>query len=241
MKLWKTKRKNEIFQVLSGRNNCFLIPSENGNMLIDTGLEFAYASLRKHIAHLHLATGKIDYLILTHTHFDHCRNARTIQEEYGSQIVVGEKEADFVEEGYTPIPKGTFPFTKFLVDIGNMLGSGRFSYKPFSAAIRVGDHFNLLDGDLKIDLISTPGHSTGSISIIVDDEIALVGDVMLNMFGDSIFPPFADDVPEMIRSWKKLLGTSCRLFLPGHRKEISRELLEQEFHKYTRKYHLFEK
>jgi hydroxyacylglutathione hydrolase len=241
MKLWKTERKNEIFQVLSGRNNCFLIPSEKGNMLIDTGLEFAYSSLRKDIEHLHLATGKIDYLILTHTHFDHCRNARAIQAEYGSQIVVGEKEADFVEEGYTPIPKGTFTFTKFLVHIGNKLGSGWFSYEPFSADIRVEDHFNLMDGDLKIDLISTPGHSTGSISIIVDDEIALVGDVMLNMFGDAIFPPFADDIPEMICSWEKLLNTSCRLFLPGHRKEISRELLEQEFQKYARKYHLFEK
>jgi hydroxyacylglutathione hydrolase len=238
MKLWKTKRKNEIFQVLSGRNNCFLIPSEKGNMLIDTGLEFAYSSLRKHIEALHLASGKIDYLILTHTHFDHCRNARTIQEDYGSQIVVGEKEADFVEKGHTPIPKGTFPFTKFLVGIGNKLGSGWFSYQSFSADIRVGDHLNLMDGDLKIDLISTPGHSTGSISIIVDDEIALVGDVMLNMFGDSIFPPFADDVPEMIRSWELLLNTSCRLFLPGHRKEISRELLQQEYQKYKQKYHI---
>jgi glyoxylase-like metal-dependent hydrolase (beta-lactamase superfamily II) len=92
MKLWKTERKNEIFQVLSGRNNCFLIPSEKGNMLIDTGLEFAYSSLRKDIEHLHLATGKIDYLILTHTHFDHCRNARAIQAEYGSQIVVGKRK-----------------------------------------------------------------------------------------------------------------------------------------------------
>jgi hydroxyacylglutathione hydrolase len=45
----------------------------------------------------------------------------------------------------------------------------------------------------------------------------------------------------MICSWEKLLNTSCRLFLPGHRKEISRELLEQEFQKYARKYHLFEK
>lgn len=238
MKLWKTKPKNEIFQVLSGRNNCFLIPSEKGNILIDTGLEFAYSSLRKHIEALHLATGKIDYLILTHTHFDHCRNARTIQEEFGSQIVLGEEEADFVKNGYTPIPKGTIPFTKFLVNIGNILGSSWFSYKPFSADIRVGDYFNLMDGDLKIDLISTPGHSDGSISVIVDDEIALVGDVMLNIFGDAIFPPFADDIPEMIRSWEKLLNSSCRLFLPGHRKEISRELLEQEYQKYTQKYHI---
>jgi hydroxyacylglutathione hydrolase len=231
MKLWKTERKNEIFPGAERQEQLLLIPSEKGNMLIDTGLEFAYSSLRKDIEHLHLATGKIDYLILTHTHFDHCRNARAIQAEYGSQIVVGEKEADFVEEGYTPIPKGTFTFTKFLVHIGNKLGSGWFSYEPFSADIRVEDHFNLMDGDLKIDLISTPGHSTGSISIIVDDEIALVGDVMLNMFGDAIFPPFADDIPEMICSCEKLLNTSCRLFLPGHRKEISRELLEQEFSK----------
>jgi glyoxylase-like metal-dependent hydrolase (beta-lactamase superfamily II) len=52
------------------------------------------------------------------------------------------------------------------------------------------------------------------------------------VFGNSIFPPFADDTEIMIKSWKKLLETNCKLFLPGHGKGISRELLEKQYSKH---------
>ena len=67
--------------------------------------------------------------------------------------------------------------------------------------------------------------------MIVDNEIAIVGDAMLRFFKNSVFPPFADDIKEMIKSWGKLLKTECNLFLPGHGKEIKRELLQREYNK----------
>lgn len=231
MKMWKTERKNEIFRVLKGRNNCYLIPSGYGHVLVDTGVKSAYSSIKKNIETLHLVPGNIDYLILTHTHFDHCQNAAALQKEYGCKIVVGDQEADFTDQGFTPLPRGTYAFTRFLVGVGNTMKK-RFEYLPFHADIRIGESHTLIDGDIKIELISTPGHSAGSISILVDDEIAIVGDVMIHTFGDSIFPPFADQVPETIRSWQKLLSTDCRIFLPGHRPAVSREMLERQFRKY---------
>jgi glyoxylase-like metal-dependent hydrolase (beta-lactamase superfamily II) len=46
------------------------------------------------------------------------------------------------------------------------------------------------------------------ISIIIDDEIAIVGDAMVGTIPDSIYPPFADDKKLLIKSWKKLLKTA---------------------------------
>jgi glyoxylase-like metal-dependent hydrolase (beta-lactamase superfamily II) len=63
-----------------------------------------------------------------------------------------------------------------------------------------------------------------------------VGDAMFGVFWWSVFPPFADDVPIMIRSWGKLLNTGSKLFLPGHGTENSRELLEKQYNKYKLKY-----
>jgi glyoxylase-like metal-dependent hydrolase (beta-lactamase superfamily II) len=57
------------------------------------------------------------------------------------------------------------------------------------------------------------------------------------MFGvvkNAVFPPYADDVETMIKSWKKLLDTRCQLFLPGHGNEINRRLLEKEYEKYVK-------
>jgi hypothetical protein len=47
----------------------------------------------------------------------------------------------------------------------------------------------------------------------------------------SPFPPFADDVPLLLTSWKKIIGTGCRSFLPGHGKQVSREEMINEYEK----------
>jgi Zn-dependent hydrolases, including glyoxylases len=85
--------------------------------------------------------------------------------------------------------------------------------------------------DANIRVISTPGHSIGSISVIVDNEVAIVGDALFGIFSNSVFPPFADDVKTLIDSWGKLLKTNCTLFLPAHGRPITRELLEREYNK----------
>jgi glyoxylase-like metal-dependent hydrolase (beta-lactamase superfamily II) len=75
----------------------------------------------------------------------------------------------------------------------------------------------------------TPGHTRGSLSIVVDDEIALVGDTMFGVFKGSVFPPYAENAGVMIQSWGKLLDTSCRLFIPSHGTANSRSLVERDF------------
>jgi glyoxylase-like metal-dependent hydrolase (beta-lactamase superfamily II) len=91
---------------------------------------------------------------------------------------------------------------------------------------------NLLDlNDLGINacIMHTPGHTSGSISVIVDDEIAIVGDTMFGVFGGSVFPPFAENVLQMIQSWGKLLQTNCKVFIPSHGTANSRSLVEKDY------------
>jgi hydroxyacylglutathione hydrolase len=228
---WKTKNGYEIFQVLSRRSNSYLICSSVGNILVDTGRESAFSRLQKNIGFLNLKLENIDFLILTHTHYDHCQNAFAIKQMANCRILMSEKDVEFSEHGFTPLPKGTFEITRIISKFVSRIGKRRFGYKPFVADVLVSDELNL--ATLKITLISTNGHSKGSISVIVDNEIAIVGDTMLGVFKKSIFPPFADNKIDMIKSWARLLETSCQTFLPGHGNEIKRGLLQSEFSKYT--------
>jgi len=66
-------------------------------------------------------------------------------------------------------------------------------------------------------------------------KISIVGDAMFGVSKRSIFPPFADDEPEMVKSWKKLLNTGSSLFLPSHGNENSREKVESNYIKYSLK------
>jgi glyoxylase-like metal-dependent hydrolase (beta-lactamase superfamily II) len=105
--------------------------------------------------------------------------------------------------------------------------STKMKCEPCPADFLVDSRFDLEDLGLNAYILHTPGHTSGSMSVIVGDEIAIVGDTMVGTFPRSIFPPFADDVPELIRSWGKLLHTGCRIFLPAHGSANGRELVEK--------------
>lgn len=137
-------------------------------------------------------------------------------------------ESEFAQKGYGPLPKATMFVTRPIAYLGKLLERKVAPFTPFTVDIPVDEYLSLNETGLNIEIIHTPGHTQGSISVIVDREIAIVGDAMFGVFPGSIFPPFANDVPLMKRSWKKLLDTGCVLFLPGHGRKINRELLEKK-------------
>lgn len=236
MKNWKTKNGTIINLLLSGRSNAYLVLKENIVILIDTGKTNAYKTLLKNLVSLDIKIEDISFVILTHTHFDHCQSARKIKEKSNCQIIVSGIAADSVKNGYTKLPHGTFWITELIAATGRLIGKSKFGYEPFQPDILITDDYNLDVEGVSIKITETTGHSADSVSIIVDNEIAVVGDAMLGVYGNSVFPPFADDVLEMLLSWHKLLETDCNIFLPGHGKEISRKVLQKEYEKYNRKY-----
>lgn len=236
MKNWETKKGGRVYRVLTGRSNAYLISTRAGDCLVDTGASISCEKLARNVRRCSGTAPAPDLLILTHTHFDHCRSAKSIQEKYGCRIAVSALAAGSAANGYTRIPGGTGLFTNLLSEIGRAIGGSMLGYPPFHPDILLGDGADgqFLDGRIRI--LPTPGHSADSLSILLDEEIALVGDAMIGVFPTSIIVPFADDIPEVINSWKKLLDTSCSTFLPGHGTEVGRYLLEKEYTSYALKY-----
>jgi hydroxyacylglutathione hydrolase len=233
MKNWNLDNGYKIVQLLSGRSNSYLICADNGNVMVDTGRKNKRSFLLKNLEKLHVE--KIDWLILTHSHFDHCENARFFQKNFNCKVVVSEKGLSNVKRGYSTLPRGTNPISKIISGLGNQFLLRLFHFESFDPDHTYDEFFSFSIPGIDIDLHCTPGHSDDSISIIVNNEIVLVGDAMFGIFKNSIFPPFADNPAELVESWEKLLDTDCHTFLPGHGSEINRELIEREQIKYSRK------
>ncbi len=178
-----------------------------------------------------LKINKLDALILTHTHFDHAENANFIHKNYKPKVIVHQTESDFLHSGDSPLPEGSFFFTKIITRLLARQVQSWFTYESCLADIEVTDNYSLSELGFNAYLIHTPGHSRGSISIIVDDELALVGDEMESIIPYTIFPAFADEPNQVIISWGRLLESNCRLFLPGHGNMITRETLESAYKK----------
>lgn len=232
MKKWNTTNCI-IYQILEGRSNSFLINQGNNYILIDTGRKNSWKTLSDILNNI-LEENLLSCLILTHAHFDHAENAARLKKEYNCRIIVHENEAENLKHGTNILPKGTNPLTILEVNILGKLLQSHYNYELADPDIIVSEKYDLNLFKFNAYIIHTPGHSPGSMSIIIDNEIALVGDTAFGVFSNSAYPPFADDPETMIKSWKKLLETDCSLFLPGHGKPISRKLLEDQYKKHRK-------
>lgn len=232
MKTWQTKNGHTITRVLSGRSNVFLLTNGGVNILIDTSPGFLWTKLHRRLKHLNVKY--IDYLVLTHVHFDHANNAQNIKNEYTAKVIVHEAEAKYLAEGQPLLTKGSNLFTRFLLNTLSGISATIIKCNPCAYDIAVGERFEFDSFGINAYIIHTPGHSQGSVSLIVDDEIAITGDTLFGIFPWSVFPPFLQDVSKLLVSWRKLLDTGCSLFLPSHGYGVSRNLLEKELHRRLR-------
>jgi hydroxyacylglutathione hydrolase len=230
MKTWHTSKGTVIQRLQGGGSHSFLIRTGTHTLLVDTGRRIMLKILLRQI---HKAGArKIDHLILTHTHFDHAENAASLKERFGLRIMVHESEAALLRKGENPLVAGTIAPTRFL---GWLFARKQkwFRYRAVEPDILMGRDFDLTPLGISGHILHTPGHTQGSVSVIIENEIALAGDALFGMFPGSIFPPFGQNVPQMMESWGLLAGTGCRVFLPAHGGERSLDLLRQQHCKHT--------
>lgn len=229
MRSWSTSSGYKIIQVLSGRSNVFLLTNNLTNILVDTSSEFMWKTLQKRLNRLGIE--KIDLLILTHSHFDHAANAVKIKEKYKAQVIIHQSETKYLITGDNILPIGTNPISKFLVRVFAKQFKSFARYQPCNYDYTVDDIYDLSNFEFNAYLMHTPGHTQGSISLIIDNEVAIVGDTMFGIFWWTVFPPFASEQSQILNSWEKLLKTKCKVFIPSHGSANTRSFVEKDFNR----------
>jgi hydroxyacylglutathione hydrolase len=234
MRTWETKSGYEIIRILAGRSNVFLLTNGVQNILIDTSVKRNWEKLEKRLYILNIT--HLDYLILTHTHFDHAGNSYKIREKYRASVVVHKNEASYLTTGNNIIPNGTNPVTRTLIFFFAKKLFSRYKYQPCKYDLSVDSTLDLKNFGFNAYIIHTEGHTKGSMSVVVDNEIAIVGDAMFGIFKWSVLPPYGNDMGQMIKSWGVLLDTNCNIFIPGHGSANSRILVRKNYDKRKNKY-----
>lgn len=222
---------NPIVKIPAGNTNVYLIRNGNSSVLIDAGEKGSTRKLLKVLEMYGLKPQNIHLIILTHTHYDHTGNLKALKNATGAQVLVHSNEADKLKAGYTPLPKGTKMFSKIIVYLGHHLMRKLARYEPVEPDIVVDDQYDLSPHGISGYILFTPGHTSGSISFILKDNDAFIGDAAFNIAGSGVYPPFANDQNDLIQSWKKLLDTGCERFFPGHGRMIPRAKFEKNLQK----------
>ncbi len=228
MRTWNTSKGTTVQRVLFGRSNVYMLFNETYRLLVDTGAKTDGKKLLRRL----VSTGKPDGVIMTHTHFDHMGNAGILKDRYAPVFIVHEAEKGYLESGNIPLPEGSCRWTRFISRLGAEKVPHWFQSRGVRADIFFRERYNLEAFGFNAYVLHTYGHSPGSASVIIDNEMALVGDALMGVPG-MLFPPYADNIPAVVQSWKKLLDTGCHTFHPAHGFPVGRKKLELAYKRRT--------
>jgi glyoxylase-like metal-dependent hydrolase (beta-lactamase superfamily II) len=79
-------------------------------------------------------------------------------------------------------------------------------------------------------VLYTPGHSSGSVSVLLDSGEAFVGDLAMNTFPLRLspgLPIFAENPSAVIASWELLLEAGARVVYPAHGKPFPADVIRR--------------
>jgi len=214
--------KYSIIPIKLGMVYCYLVKTDEGNILIDTGFPRKRKDLEKALDNSGCKLGKLKLTILTHQDFDHTGNAAFIREKYKTRIAMHTEDVEAVERGdMLWNRKGRNFFTRFILKIILMAyRTGKF--EKFSPDIYLGDGDDLSSYGFNATVLHLPGHSKGSIGILTATGDLICGDLLENTDKPS-FNSMMDDSAESHASVEKLKNLEINTVYPGHGEPFSME------------------
>lgn len=207
----------------------FLIYKPGEAILVDSGKQGSELKIIGEMSRLGLQPENLKLLILTHAHYDHAGSARRLKEITGCRIMIHKSEASRLEAGYTPIPSGTRWKAKVIVAVGRTFARDLMKYPAAKPDILVEESSSLSEFGFPGRVMHAPGHSPGSMLVLMDKGEMLAGDTLFGLPGKRIFPPFAEDELALLKSWKMISELDVHTFYPAHGIRISRDKFMNEF------------
>ena len=219
----------KIITIRAGVGNVYLVIADRDFFLVDSGTSRHEKKIVKAIISRGLELSKLQFIFLTHTHYDHAGCAAFLKNMTDTKIIVHASEAENLASGYSGVPNGTNPFFKIISFFGKRIKKPFHVFEPVEPNITLNDTFDLSKFGIHGQIIHTPGHTSGSSSLIIENE-AFVGDTVFNI-GGFIYPPFANDEDALLNSWERLLNQDVDMYYPAHGKPVSKDKLLKEYKK----------
>jgi hydroxyacylglutathione hydrolase len=213
-----------VIQINTGKfTNVFLLQGDEGSILIDTGNPGKVDLILERLAKHGVAPGDIRLILLTHGHTDHFGSAAALRERTGAPVAIHALDAEAVRQGIH-LPgslQPTVPLIAPVIRISALRNLAVPERAPaFEPDIVYEEEWRLEEYGVAGRVIHTPGHTPGSVSVLLDSGEAIVGDMVISGFLRLLrwprLPIVAWDLERNWESLRWLLDLSPRVIYTSH-------------------------
>jgi hydroxyacylglutathione hydrolase len=210
-----------------GSVNCYLVETDTGFILIDTGGSNKRAELEKEPIGAGCQPGRLQLIVLTHGDFDHTGNAAYLREKFGAPIAMHEDDAGMAERGDMSWNRksGNILFRMIAPLLFRFSKSDRFEPDFY-----LEEGHDLSDYGFDARVLSIPGHSRGSIGILTAGGDLFCGDLLENTNQPGL-NSIMDDSATANVSVEKLRSLGINTVYPGHGKPFPMDSLMKNHRK----------
>lgn len=176
--------------------NCYLVYSENNKeaIVIDPG-----GDVDDIIAQIESLNLNIKYILLTHGHGDHIAGIHGLKQYVNVPVAVHKDDEYLLKSGKD--------------NLSSMMAMGTIELSP-DILLNEGDKISF--GDLKAEIIHTPGHTPGGISIKIEDSLFTGDTLFAGSIGRTDFPGSSfESIISSIKD-KLLIYPEDTIVYPGH-------------------------
>ena len=177
----------------------FLITSNDGHILINTGVEDSTAIIRQNIEAVGFRLEDVKILLATQAHWDHTAALAEIKDLTGAEMWATAEDAPVLEDGGFSDPHF----------------GGRESFRPVSVDRIIADGDVIELGATRLTVMDTPGHTAGSSSYLMEIregnrsyDVGVINMGTINdgrkLIVDPTYPGVADDFASTFRKQKAL-------------------------------------
>ena len=177
----------------------YLVTSDEGHILINTGLEDSTPLIRKGMDSLGFQLEDVKILLTMQAHWDHTAALAEIKKITGAEVWATAGDAPLLEDGGFSDP----------------LFGGKVSFKPLKVDRVIEDGEVIKLGKTRLTVVATPGHTVGSASYTMkareggrDHDVAIANMASINpgtrLVVDPTYPGMSEDFVETFRKQKAL-------------------------------------
>ena len=215
--------KNTIINLGTRVVNNYLIPSEAGWILIDTGYAGGFPRFQKMLKKHGVRPEEIKIVFLTHAHDDHAGFLNEVLAATGADVILHPKAVEGLKRGQNSFEGGCSSLPAWLFcQVLALFGHGDHRYPAIreeylGRLIPIGsERFRALG--FPYEVLETPGHTADHIALLVGD-VLFCGDAAMNGFPSRRRTTiWIENLPQFRQSWETIIGKSPRLLCPAHGK-----------------------